>query len=145
MWQIEVKYQAVGCNNQCLEMRINCTEFVPIDLGILPLLQQWPVLDAVSHTFQEYNTGRELNHQYRKYMPKGLDQKVLVKLTLEKIHIYRYQTLFKPKAKGQRTWHFQDVSTVSPCTGENDPMGSSLKKITIWVRKLCLFPSILHP
>ena len=26
----------------------------------------------------------------------------------------------------------------SPCTGENDPMGSSMKKMTIWVRKLCL-------
>ncbi len=27
----------------------------------------------------------------------------------------------------------------SPCTGENDPMGSYLKKITIWVQKLCLW------
>ncbi len=27
----------------------------------------------------------------------------------------------------------------TPCTGENDPMGSSIEKITIWVRKLCLW------
>ncbi len=27
----------------------------------------------------------------------------------------------------------------TPYTGENDPMGSSLKKITKWVRKLCLW------
>ncbi len=26
------------------------------------------------------------------------------------------------------------AATATPCTGENDPMGSSLKKITIWVR-----------
>ncbi len=26
----------------------------------------------------------------------------------------------------------------SPCTGENDPMGSPMKKMTKWVQKLCL-------
>ena len=30
-------------------MRIHCTEFVSIELEILPSLQKWPVLDAVSH------------------------------------------------------------------------------------------------
>ncbi len=50
-------------------MRIHGTEFVPIDLKILPLLQKWPVLGAVSHIILTFfsESVREQAHQRSVY------------------------------------------------------------------------------